>query len=444
MPAVALATSTPAFAQTGSPAPALTFSQAPASTPACSPTTSPFVAQLSGPDNVGKLVQFSLPSGWSWTSGTGSYVTDANGFARVPAGAITANTSSGTVAATSSSLTASTSVDVASYGTLQTDKSAAAFPSGSNTDIVRMYASAAGLTVSKKNGDIWSWYNGGPWTQVGTGADTDVQRMTFIDASATHEALWIKDGVLQMGTSVAAIPQSSNADFVRVDASGAMALAVRSNGDLWRWDEPTGWAKTASGVATGFDQMACFSGQTKTACYWIAGGVLYVDGVADTIGSGDNNGVSRVYAAQGYSDEGANLAIVKTNGDAWTYSTGNGWRPRDTGASTGLEQAAARVVGRGMGAVWTLKSGVLWGTPNSRTGTNQLDWASYTPNENLLRIVAPGQLALVVTGAGELFTFDAWYWTQKASGVATGAGQAAAALTDGWNSPYFWLVPSSC
>lgn len=446
VPAIALATSTPAYAQSGSAAPTLTFSQAPASTPACSPTTSPFVAQLSGADNVGKVVQFSLPSGWSWASGNGSYLTDSNGFATVPAGAIAANSVSGTVAATSSSLTASTSVETSSYGSLQTDKSAAALPSNSNAEVVRLYASGAGITVAKRNGDVWSSYKGGSWTQVGTGGDTDVRRLTFVDATNTQAALWIKSGVLQMGSSVAAIPQSSNADFVRVDASGSLALAVRSNGDLWRWDETAGWAKTASGVATGPAQIACFSGATKTACYWIAGGVLYVDGVADTIGSGDNNGVSRVYAAQGYSSEGANLAIVKANGDAWSYTTGNGWRSRDTGASTDLEQAAARVVGRGMGAVWDLKSGVLWNTPNSPTGTNQVSGGFVGPasNTNLLRITAPGLLAQIVTGSGALYTFDGWYWTRKATGVSTGPGQVAAPDTDQWNSPYFWIVPASC
>lgn len=436
VPAIALATSAPAYAQSGTAPSTLTFSQAPASTPACSATTSPFVAQLSGPDNVGKLVQFSLPSGWSWTSGSGSYVTDSDGFATAPAGAITANSTSGTVTATTSSLTAATTVTAALYGTIQTNRSAAAFPSGSNANIVRMYASLKGIVVAKTTGEIWSWYDGGAWTQVGTGADTDAGRMSFIDATGTQAALWIKSGVLQVGGSPAAIPSASNADFVRVAASGPIALAVRSNGDLWRWDEATGWAKAAIGVATGVDQMACFFGSTKTECYWIRGGQLFSGAGLVDMESYTNSEVLRLYATAGFDANGADLALIKSNGEAYSYITPTGWRLRDTGADTGPGRATSWTVGK-TGAVATLKSGELWTTPNDATAMNTTShsggWQTFSNNSIITGICRPDKLSAWLNG-----------WNVMSTNVAADLGQMAAPVNDVWNSPVFWITPVAC
>ncbi|WP_150953548.1 hypothetical protein [Microbacterium testaceum] len=138
------------------PARNLSITQVPDETVACHRTTGSIVARLSGSATAGQLVQFSLPSGWSWTTGSGGYVTDAQGDATVPAGDIVVGDRSAPLTATAAGLTATTEMSVTSTGSFVANPLDAP-PSQANTAVERVAMCVEGCVIAQADGDVWSF-----------------------------------------------------------------------------------------------------------------------------------------------------------------------------------------------------------------------------------------------------------------------------------------------
>lgn len=453
VPAVALTAASPAFAASGT---RVTITQAPAETPSCQGTKSSLVAHVDASQNVGQVVQFSLPSGWRWATGSGSYLTDSSGNATVPAGDIVVGKTVGTVTATISGVTAAVDLDVAGVGALATDSSSVPFPSGANSQILRVRANMSGVVVVRTNGDIWSWYDNSTttdesWLQVGTGASTAPQAATYVWGQNTRAALWVKSGALQLGSSAVTFPSGGNSGFARVASCNSIAMAVKTNGEVWCWQEGGSWSQLDTGVADDLDQIApVWDARSGNMFYWLKNGVIYSSaGGAITMGSGQNSGVARLSVAWMRDGYDTNLVAVKANGDAWVYARSQGWRSSATGAATGGEQSCPADTGSGGGTALVIRSGQL-----AKYGSaGNVGMASGESNSDFYRVATTWQYNVAVKRDGTMFgtypvSGNNRSFTKIASGTATGATQrgvsVAAAPGGGNRRRGFWITTASC
>ncbi|QHC71560.1 hypothetical protein [Rathayibacter sp. VKM Ac-2801] len=214
-------------------------------------------------------------------------------------------------------------------GVLQYYKGAATVPS--NSGFVRTYSQGADGNVSvKANGDIWQ-YDGRNWNPIGTGASTEPSAAGITrDPAGVLKAVWIKNGVVQLGDGPAAV--AGNSGFVRVYALGERgAVAVKSNGDIWQYTprRDTPWVRIGTGASTEPSAAGFTQQQDGTVnVHWIKNGVLqYSTGLASVE---QNSGFVRTYG------QGADGNVsVKANGDVWYFDRlANRWRRIGTGAST--------------------------------------------------------------------------------------------------------------
>lgn len=430
IPAISAVTVTPAFAASGDD---LSITQVPDETVACHRTTGPVVARLAASQKAGQLVQFSLPAGWTWTTGSGGYLTDAQGYATVPAGDIIVGDRSASLTATAAGLTATAGMVVTSTGSFVASPLDAP-PSQANSTVERVAMCVEGAVISRANGELWSYESYyGPWKQVGTGASTGPGQLAY--AWSARKALWIKNGALQFGTSAAGLPSGANSDFVRVEASDSIAVAVKSTGDLWGWSQNGGWSLLATGVLTGTNQIACLSGQVRTVRLWIADGVLTSDSGAEAIGT-DNSGFVRVVSTSGYAYRngtyrGGAVCAVRANGDIWFWVGNQGWTQLGTGAMTDAGQSAVYVGSSDYGVFW-IKNGVLY--------RNQLvaDMPSAS-NSSFVRVAAKDGGGIGIRDNGEVWTYNGSF-SKDSHLAATGISQST---TYGSGAPNV-IVPASC
>ncbi|WP_144783086.1 hypothetical protein [Microbacterium sp. BH-3-3-3] len=442
VPAVVLTSASPAFAASGA---RVSITQAPKESFACQATTGPLIAHVDSSTNAGQLVQFSLPSGWRWVNGSGSYVTDAHGDATVQAGDFVVGTTTGTVVATAAGSTAVAELEVTGVGALSTDWSAGAFPAGENSRLIRVYGVGRGTVAVKTTGDIWSRSPGGAWAQIGTAADTTAQAAVYIDGSQTSAALWVASGVLHLGSAAVVFSSGANSDFARVASCGPIAMAVKTNGEVWRWEDGGSWSQLDTGVTDDLDQLGpVWDKSTGITFYWIKGGVIFSSaGGPITLGTGQNSGVRRLYVASLRDGDDTNLVAVKTNGDVWVYAASTGWRFPATGAETGGEQASPAATGNSGGTALTIHEGVL----EFEGKAEYVTLPSGEKNEDFCRVAGPAGVSLAVKRDGTLYgTYNnvGQDWARIATNAATGYSQMALGGENGARGGGFWISPASC
>ncbi|WP_144783078.1 hypothetical protein [Microbacterium sp. BH-3-3-3] len=434
VPAITMMAVTPAYAASGD---RLSFTQVPSSSAACQATSGKLVVHLdSSSSNVGQLVQFTLPSGWSWTNGSGSYVTDSNGDATVPAGDIVVGNRVGTVTASASGQAASADMEVLAAGTIVDAYSSA--PSAG--DFIRLYNNGTGLVAARSNGDVWARYGNGGWALQGSGGATGAGQMTTVENAA--RALWIKNGVLELGSDRQPdISSSDNVDFVGVIALGSYAVAVKSNGDVWRGDGTNPWSQVGTGASTGASQIAVLSGQARTTGFWIVGGAIWSEAGAESVGNGQNAGFVRVYAAGGAGNsspyrDGAVCAIT-SNGDVWKWISTTGWTQVGSGAQTGIEQGGAfarNFNGSNVGVMW-LSGGVL-------QKSDERPALSAQDNSNFHRLSNwNGSVTISKRDGQQVYIYNSPYFYSRTVDVGTSPGQMA---YNGGSGAPIYIKPASC
>ncbi|MFJ4158727.1 hypothetical protein [Microbacterium testaceum] len=446
VPAIAVAAATPAYAASGT---ALTITRVPGETLSCHATTGPLVAHLQSSNAVGQVVQFSLPSGWRWANGSGSYVTDSSGNATVPAGDIVAGVRVGSISATNSGVTTAADVQVAGTGTLATGSNSVAFPSNANSQILRVNTNLSGAVVTKTTGDIWSWFDNGTsndeaWTQIGTGASTNAQAATYVWAPNTKAALWVKSGALQLGTSAVTFSSGGNSDFSRVASCGPLAMALKTNGDVWGWQEGGSWTQLDTGVTDDLDQIAPVHDSTAgNTFYWVKNGVVTSSSGSVAIGSGENTSVVRL--TQSWTNGGGQtgLSAVRANGDVWTWSQRAGWMKVATGASTGPEQTHPQAGANGNPTV-TIAAGQI------QVNGRPAQMGQGESNDNFIRDAVANDRVLAVKRDGSLYDNyggrGANQYVKIASNVSTGYSEIGITASSSGSLRYrlFWITPASC
>ncbi|WP_150953536.1 hypothetical protein [Microbacterium testaceum] len=435
VPAIAAMTATPAYAASGE---RLSFTQVPASTTACQATSGAVVVHLdSSSSNAGQLVQFTLPSGWTWANGSGSYVTDSNGDATVPAGDIVVGNRVGTITASAAGQVAAADVEVLAAGTLVDAYSSA--PSG--TDFLRVYVNGTGLVAARQNGDIWARKSTGGWALQGSGGATGAGQMTTIENAA--RALWIQSGVLTLGTNGQPdISSSDNVDFVGVIALGSYAVAVKSNGDVWRGDGTNPWSQVGTGASTDASQIAVLSGQARTTGFWIVGGVLWSEVGPESIGSGQNTGFVRVYASSGAGSaspyrDGAVCAIT-SSGDVWKWTSTAGWEQVGSGAQTDVEQGGA--FARTFNG--TSNVGVMWLSGGVLQKSDERPALSSQNNSDFHRLANwNGSVTISKRDGQQVYIYNSPYFYSRSTDVGTSPGQMA---WNGGSGAPIYVKPASC
>jgi hypothetical protein len=245
----------------------------------------------------------------------------------------------GTGALTGSSQAASRdsvpeSIYITTGGVLYSNGQPSSIPTSDNTDFIHVYGGADTLTAVKGNGDVWNW-NGSTWSLIGTGAligpSQAAARLTL------SESIYIGlNGVLYTNGNPSRLPAGTNNSFIRVYAANTTITAIKSNGDVWLYDDAaSAWSLVGTGGYTGPNQGAVRDAATE-ALYITTGGVLYRNGTPSAIPAADNADFVRVYGG------GDVITAVKGNGDVWNWN-GSAWAKVGVGALIGESQASARV-----------------------------------------------------------------------------------------------------
>ncbi|MCM3613332.1 hypothetical protein M3672_02640 [Microbacterium enclense] len=438
VPAILVTTASPAVAASGD---RIAFISVPSTTAACAPTTEVLVLRLSGSSPVaGQLVDLSLTAGWSWGRGGGTYISDADGTVTVPAGDIVAGGTDATLTAMWASARASTTLAATKTGGLSSDRPAtlSSLPDADNADMMRLSSTGDTLVAVTSTGVIWSIDGSGSWTAVGTGAASGPDQAAFLVTRWNRAAWWINHGRLFFGGSQASIDPRANSDFVRLYALGAIGVAVRANGDVWKWDDDNGYTLLGRGAATGQSQLAVAASPATgagSAAVWLRAGVVFVDSAPADLPAGTNEGFERVYSCPG------GVAAVTSGGVLWTWTAAAGWSAVGTGAATGAGQATYLKDDVNDGPVW-IRNGRL---------RYRDEWASIpstTENHDFVSLTGCAGTVLAAKSTGDLWMWNQWPgWIRLTSNVAPGAGQFAYRTDDGdrdANSAY-WITPrSSC
>ncbi|NIJ03484.1 hypothetical protein FHR86_003845 [Paenarthrobacter ilicis] len=138
-------------------------------------------------------------------------------------------------------------------GVLRFGTGTASVPAVDNNGFVSVAAANGGAVAIKANGEVWRTRADAPyWVKVGDGASTGPGQSGFLNIGAQGGAdgVWIKNGVLQYGDEVAFMLTSQNNGFVRVAASGGGAVAIKSNGEIWRTRaNARQWTKIGDGAS---------------------------------------------------------------------------------------------------------------------------------------------------------------------------------------------------
>ncbi|MGN7186542.1 hypothetical protein [Microbacterium enclense] len=438
VPAILVTTASPAFATSND---RIAFISVPSTTVSCAPTTEALVLRLSGSSTVaGQLVDLSLSAGWSWGRGSGTYTSDADGVVTVPAGDIVAGATDAILTAMWADASASTTLAATKTGGLSSDQSAtlSSLPAADNADMIRLSSTGDTLVAVTSTGAIWSIDGSSSWTRVGSGAASGPDQAAFLVTRWNRAAWWINDGRLFFGSSQASIDPRANSDFVRLYALGAIGVAVRANGDVWKWDDDSGYTLVGSGAETGQSQLAVATSPTTgtgSAAVWLKAGVVFVDSVPADLPVGMNAGFERVYSCLG------GVAGVTSAGVRWTWTAAAGWNAIGTGAATGAGQATYLKDDVNDGPVW-IQNGRL---------RYRDEWASIpstADNHDFVSLTGCAGTLLAAKSTGDLWMWNQWPgWVQLTSNVAPGAGQFAY-RTDGGDhdaSSAYWITPhSSC
>jgi hypothetical protein len=390
------------------------------------------------------LVQLSLPAGWSWASGSGSFLTDSNGDVTVPAGQIIAGPKLGTIAATygsgSTTVTTATDLAVVSRGSMQyfgfmpPDLSV---PSAINSDFVRVYANWNSVLALKANGELWVCYDSGAWTQVASGADLGANQAAFIVDSDVQKAIWTSGGELYLGGVKVALPGGSNAGFVRVAGGAGTAVAAKSDGEIWKWSKVDGWSLLGSNGLSGPEQMACLTAASESVV-WIKGGSVYIDSIPADIPSADNSEFRQIAAGRGRTASDSGVVAVKANGDVWRFN-GSTWAKIGSNAEVGPGKLAY-IRNSPYVVAWWISGGVVMRENGSQ-------FPSAAENHDIIRIIQNGPVAMVLRRDGVGFR---WYDGGQAfaTNVSSGLNQGARALNStssaGLSPAYFIQNAESC
>ncbi|WP_150953588.1 hypothetical protein [Microbacterium testaceum] len=435
VPAIVAATAVPAYAASGGQ---IAFAAVPEESTSCRATTEDLTAQLTGSSVAGELVQFTLSSGWTWARGSGSYVSDGAGVVTVPAGDIVAGVGDGSVQATWSSATASAVLPLTLTGPLTSTAAdvAAGIPTADNTEMIRVATNQDGAVVVSASTAIWSRATStAAWTSVGTGAAIGIDRAAYLRTTARQGAWWIRGGELMFGSAPDTLGGQSNDGFTRVFAMASIGVAVRSNGDVWKYDDANGFVFLGAGGATGPSQLAVLVSPTPSAL-WLKSGVIYADSAPASLPAGENSGFLRLYSS------GGGAVAVGATGALWTWTEAAGWEAVDTGASTAAGQGTYLRDKAPDETDW-YNDAPMW------ISNGELRYAdgpaSISDNEDFVRLAGTsnGEFVLAAKGNRMLWMWDyATTWEQLTTDAAPGAGQFA---VDGSSKTPYWITPrSSC
>ncbi len=434
IPAIAAVTATPAYAATTGQ---VAITSVPQSTASCSATTERVTAQLSGgASTAGQLVQFSLPSGWSWRQGSGSYVSDGSGVATVPVGDIVAGIAAGTITASWGGSTAAASIPLTVSGTLTSDSSSAlsTFPAGSNGRIVRVVSGSDGVVALTGSGDVWKYEaSSNTWTSVGSGAATGPDQATYLVAGSRRGAWSIRNGVLYLDNTPDNFP--AQGDVVRVFSGTGIGAVATSGGDVWKLDGSGTFTRVGTGGQTGPGQLAVAppssDGQRQAAVAWLKGTAVYFDSQAQQTPARQYIRLTSI----------PSLIVVLTSSQQVYGWSGQGWVFYGSNAATDAYQASGMDAGQDKGAIW-IKNGQLQYNAGAGSVPSNQNFTAAVPSSS-------GDVVIAAKTGGDLWGWrkDLRAWRQLASGAATGPGQFAAySSPSGAATPAnFWIQPrTSC